>query len=97
MRFRDDDLEKCHLAIAVLGASWTDPDAVTLMVMQTMLGSWDSVRVPPPHPAHGDEDQGAEAAFMRPEKETCFVRFGSRLCRVIERLSPFSAKVKHSP
>jgi len=42
VRFRDDDLEKCHLAIAVQGASWTDPDAVTLMVMQTMLGSWDS-------------------------------------------------------
>jgi processing peptidase subunit beta len=48
VRFRDDDLGKCYLAISVQGASWTDPDAVTLMVMQTMLGSWDAVRTSPP-------------------------------------------------
>lgn len=41
IRFRNDDMPSCHLAIAVEGASWNDPDAVTLMVMQAMLGAWD--------------------------------------------------------
>jgi hypothetical protein len=50
VRFRDDDMGNCHLAIAVKGATWTDPDAVTLMVMQTMLGAWDEARGPPPPP-----------------------------------------------
>ena len=37
---RDDDMEKVSLAIAVQGASWTDPDAIALQVMQLILGSW---------------------------------------------------------
>jgi processing peptidase subunit beta len=41
IRFRDDDMGTCHFAVAVKGASWNDPDAVTLMVMQAMLGAWD--------------------------------------------------------
>lgn len=30
-----------HFAFAVKGASWTDPDSIALMVMQTMLGGWN--------------------------------------------------------
>ena len=31
----------CHFAVAVKGASWTDPDSIPLMVMQSILGSWN--------------------------------------------------------
>ena len=40
VRIRDDDLPLCNFAIAYQGAGWKDPDAVALMVMQTMLGAW---------------------------------------------------------
>eukprot|EP00243_Klebsormidium_subtile_P001823 TRINITY_DN133_c0_g1_i1.p1 TRINITY_DN133_c0_g1~~TRINITY_DN133_c0_g1_i1.p1 ORF type:complete len:499 (+),score=93.58 TRINITY_DN133_c0_g1_i1:87-1583(+) len=40
VRLRDDDMEKVSFAVAVQGAHWTDPDAIALQVMQTMLGSW---------------------------------------------------------
>lgn len=36
----DDDLPIAQFAVAFEGASCKDPDAITLMVMQTMLGSW---------------------------------------------------------
>lgn len=35
----DDPL--IRFAVAVEGASWTDPDSVALMVMQSMLGSYN--------------------------------------------------------
>lgn len=35
----DPDMPQVHLALAFQGVSWTDPDAVPLMVMQTMLGT----------------------------------------------------------
>lgn len=38
---RSADTDACSFAIAWKGASWTDPDSVPLMVMQTMLGGWD--------------------------------------------------------
>lgn len=38
---RSPDTEQCCFAVAWKGASWTDPDSVPLMVMQTMLGGWD--------------------------------------------------------
>ncbi|KFK25778.1 hypothetical protein AALP_AA8G159200 [Arabis alpina] len=41
VRMIDDDLPLAQFAIAFEGASWTDPDSVALMVMQTMLGSWN--------------------------------------------------------
>jgi len=41
VRIRDPDLPTINFAVAFNGASWSDPDAVTLMVMQTMLGAWD--------------------------------------------------------
>ncbi|GKA66888.1 probable mitochondrial-processing peptidase subunit beta, mitochondrial [Tanacetum coccineum] len=41
IRMRDDDAPLAKFAIAFNGTSWTDPDSIALMVIQTMLGSWD--------------------------------------------------------
>jgi len=41
VRMIDDDIPLAQFAVAFNGASWTDPDSVALMVMQTMLGSWN--------------------------------------------------------
>ncbi|GLC43073.1 hypothetical protein PLESTF_001205200 [Pleodorina starrii] len=35
------DATDCCMAVAFKGASWTDPDSIPLMVMQTILGAWD--------------------------------------------------------
>jgi len=36
------DMPQVHLALAFKGVSWKDPDSIALMVMQTMLGGWNS-------------------------------------------------------
>ncbi|KAI4339672.1 hypothetical protein MLD38_024587 [Melastoma candidum] len=41
VRMIDDDVPIAQFAVAFEGASWTDPDAIPLMVMQAMLGSWN--------------------------------------------------------
>lgn len=41
MRIQDDDLPLAHFAVAFNGASWGDSDSIPLMVIQTMLGSWN--------------------------------------------------------
>jgi processing peptidase subunit beta len=41
LRLRDDDLPLAHIAIAVESAPWTSPHAFPLMIMQTLLGTWD--------------------------------------------------------
>ncbi|GMH33105.1 hypothetical protein BSKO_00939 [Bryopsis sp. KO-2023] len=41
VRIRNPDEPLVHMAIAYKGASWTDPDAIPLMVMQSMLGGWN--------------------------------------------------------
>lgn len=41
VRVRDDDMPFAHVAIAVEGAGWTNPDNIALMVANTMIGSWD--------------------------------------------------------
>ncbi|XP_031490607.1 probable mitochondrial-processing peptidase subunit beta, mitochondrial isoform X2 [Nymphaea colorata] len=41
VRIIDDDVPLAQFAVAFSGASWTDPDSVALMVMQSMLGSWN--------------------------------------------------------
>jgi len=40
-RIRYDSMNEAHIAIAFEGASWTSEYAVPLMLMQTMLGSWN--------------------------------------------------------
>jgi len=41
LRYRDDTMSEAHVAVAVESAGWTSPHAFPLMVMQTLLGSWD--------------------------------------------------------
>jgi|TARA_B110000977_G_scaffold67286_1_gene91380 processing peptidase subunit beta len=41
VRIRDDDMTTASFCVAFKGAEWNSPDAVPLMVMQAMLGSWD--------------------------------------------------------
>lgn len=41
VRIQNPDEDTVHFAIAFKGASWTDPDAIPLMVMQSMLGTWN--------------------------------------------------------
>ncbi|XP_017881047.1 mitochondrial-processing peptidase subunit beta isoform X1 [Ceratina calcarata] len=41
IRVRDDSIPLAHVAIAVEGAGWTDPDNIPLMVANTLVGAWD--------------------------------------------------------
>jgi len=41
IRVRDDDMPYAHIAIAVEGAGWTNPDNIPLMVANTIIGAWD--------------------------------------------------------
>lgn len=41
VRIIDDDTPLAQFAVAFNGASWTDPDSIALMVIQSMLGSWN--------------------------------------------------------
>ncbi|GMH27579.1 hypothetical protein Nepgr_029422 [Nepenthes gracilis] len=41
VRIIDDDIPLARFAVAFNAASWTDPDSIALMIMQTMLGSWN--------------------------------------------------------
>lgn len=38
---RDDSMPLAHIAIAVEGAGWAEPDNIPLMVANTIIGSWD--------------------------------------------------------
>lgn len=55
VRMIDDDIPLAQFAVAFEGASWTDPDSIALMVMQTMLGSWNKN-------AGGGKHMGSELA-----------------------------------
>ena len=41
VRVRDDSMPLAHVALAVQSGGWTDPHAFPIMIMQTLLGSWD--------------------------------------------------------
>jgi processing peptidase subunit beta len=41
IRVRDDSLPLAHIAMAVEGCGWKDPDNIPLMVANTIIGSWD--------------------------------------------------------
>ncbi len=40
IRVRNDDIGLAHVAVGVETAGWTSPHAFPLMIMQTMLGTW---------------------------------------------------------
>merc|ERR1712227_1038122 len=41
VRVRDDSMPFAHVALAVEGAGWTNPDNIPLMVANTLIGNWD--------------------------------------------------------
>lgn len=41
VRLRDDTIPTAHIAIAVEGVSWKDPDFFTGLVTQAIVGNWD--------------------------------------------------------
>ena len=41
IRVRDDSVPLAHVAIAVEGVGWANPDNIPLMVANTLLGTWD--------------------------------------------------------
>lgn len=45
IRVRDDSLPLAHIAMAVEGCGWKDPDNIPLMVANTIIGSWDRTMV----------------------------------------------------
>ncbi|KAL2552248.1 putative mitochondrial-proCES [Forsythia ovata] len=55
VRMLDDDVPLAQFVVAFEGASWTDPDSIALMVMQSMLGSWNKS-------AGGGKHMGSELA-----------------------------------
>lgn len=48
VRDRDDSMPLAHVAIAVEGAGWTNPDNLPLMVANTLVGNWDRSMVSGP-------------------------------------------------
>ncbi|MCO5601444.1 hypothetical protein L7F22_055567 [Adiantum nelumboides] len=64
VRIRDDDLPLVHVALAVMGAPWTDPDSIALMVMQTLLGGWNKS-------AGAGKNMGSELAQKVAANELC--------------------------
>ena len=48
VRDRDDAMPLAHVAIAVEGAGWTNPDNLPLMVANTLVGNWDRSMVSGP-------------------------------------------------
>jgi len=44
MKNRDDSMELAHVAIAVEGCSWTNPDYFALMVANTLVGNWNKAQ-----------------------------------------------------
>jgi len=41
VRVRDDSMPLAHVAVAVEGCGWTNPDNIPLMVANTLIGNWD--------------------------------------------------------
>eukprot|EP00088_Acartia_fossae_P051613 TRINITY_DN579_c0_g1_i5.p1 TRINITY_DN579_c0_g1~~TRINITY_DN579_c0_g1_i5.p1 ORF type:complete len:483 (+),score=165.08 TRINITY_DN579_c0_g1_i5:35-1483(+) len=41
VRIRDDSMPLAHVALAVEGCGWTNPDNIPLMVANTLIGNWD--------------------------------------------------------
>jgi len=41
IKIRNDDMPLAHIAIAIEAVGWTHPDYFVMLVIQTLLGSWD--------------------------------------------------------
>lgn len=41
VRIQDDEMPHAHVAVAVEGAGWPNPDNIPLMITNTLIGTWD--------------------------------------------------------
>ncbi|KAI9593871.1 mitochondrial processing peptidase beta subunit [Syncephalis fuscata] len=41
LRIRNDSMQQAHIALAVEGVGWSHPDYLPMLIMQTLVGSWD--------------------------------------------------------
>lgn len=41
LKHRDDAIPFAHVAFAVEGCGWSDPDNIPLMIASTIVGAWD--------------------------------------------------------
>ncbi|KAJ2136257.1 Mitochondrial-processing peptidase subunit beta, partial [Coemansia sp. D1744] len=41
LRVRNDDIPQAHIALAVQGVGWTDPDYFSMLTLQSLIGNWD--------------------------------------------------------
>ncbi|KAG0264343.1 hypothetical protein DFQ27_001285 [Actinomortierella ambigua] len=41
IRLQDDTMAQAHIALAVEGCGWNSPDYYTMLVMQSIIGTWD--------------------------------------------------------
>lgn len=41
VRIKDDEMPYAHVAVAVEGAGWPNPDNIPLMITNTLIGTWD--------------------------------------------------------
>ncbi|KAK9017076.1 hypothetical protein V6N11_079562 [Hibiscus sabdariffa] len=70
VRIINDHVSLALFAVAFEGASWTDPNSIVLMAMETMLGSWSKN-------VEGEEYMGSDMAveqLLAMEKPNDFAR-----------------------
>jgi len=41
VRIQDEEMPHAHVALAVEGAGWPNPDNIALMIANTLIGTWD--------------------------------------------------------
>lgn len=41
VRVMNDDMDQAHIALAVEGVGWSDPDYYTMLTLQSIVGNWD--------------------------------------------------------
>lgn len=74
MNYRDDAIGLAHVAIAVEGASWTNPDYFALMIANTLVGSWSRAqgggKTVPSKLARKMYEQGKPQSYM--SFNTCY-------------------------
>ena len=64
IRVREDTMPLAHVAIAVEGCGWQNPDNIALMVANTLIGSWD-------RSSGGGANHASPLAAMSAEQNLC--------------------------
>ncbi|KAI9018072.1 peptidase family M16-domain-containing protein [Phycomyces nitens] len=72
VRFSDQTANLAHIAVAVEGASWTSPDYYPLLVMQSIIGSWDRTMG-----ATGHLESGLSSVMHKHQLANSFMSFNT--------------------